>query len=90
MRFWFRYALPWLLIGMPPAWSNSIYGRVRLPAASGCANLRVQLRALNSEQVIPLRVDAHCRFHATDVPSGIYELAAEAEGFVDYRSGSFV
>lgn len=89
MRFWFSYVLPCLLIGAAPAWSNSIYGRARLPNAKGCANLQVQLQALDSEKPIPLRVDAHCRFHATDVPPGIYELTAKADGFIDYQSSSF-
>jgi hypothetical protein len=89
MRFGTSQVVLWALIGAAPAWSNSVYGRVRLPMAKGCANVTVELRAFDSAEVIPLPVDVQCRFHVTDVDPGIYELAARADGFLEYHSSSF-
>lgn len=72
-----------------PLLAGSIFGHVRVSGSSDCESLHVQLRALDSERVIPLRVDNQCRYGQSDVPAGVYELTAQAHGYYDYVSSSF-
>jgi hypothetical protein len=79
-----------VLLGVTlPLTAGSIFGHVRLSNVRDCESLQVQLRALDSALVIPLRVDNQCRYGQADITPGIYELTAQAHGYYDYASSSF-